>query len=98
LSKVYKYQSALRIELTTGVDITGATVKRIKYKKPGGTEGYWDASVSDAITGVIYYDIQLDTEIDEAGEWTFWAYITFSDERSAPGEAMKHTFFTEGER
>jgi len=97
LSKVYKYQSALRIELTAGVDITGATIKRIKYKKPSGVEGYWDASVSDASTGVIYYDVALQTEIDESGEWIFWAYITFADGRSAPGEVVKHNFFVEGE-
>jgi len=97
LSKVYRYQDALRIELTTEVDITGATVKRIKYKKPGGTEGYWDASVSNALTGVIYHDVLLPAEMDESGEWTFWAYITFADGRSAPGEVVKHNFFVEGE-
>jgi len=96
LSKVYKYQNALRIELTTGVDITGATVKKIKYKKPSETEGYWNAQVSSATNGVIYYDV-ISTEIDESGTWTFWAYITFEDGRSAPGEVVKHKFFVEGE-
>ena len=96
MSKIYKNQNALRIELTTGVDLTSAQITRIKYKKPSGAEGYWNAVVSDAANGVMYYDVVLTTEIDEAGEWVFWAYVTFSDGKSAPGEIIKHSFFEEG--
>jgi len=96
MSKVYNGQTQLRIQLTTGVDIAGATVKRIKYKKPSDATGYWDATVSDESTGVIYYDV-TSGDIDETGYWKLWAYVTFSDGRSAPGEAITEYFYTEGD-
>lgn len=95
MSRLYNGQTSLRIQLTTGVDITGATVTRIKYEKPSDTTGYWDATVSDNTTGVIYYDVTAG-DIDETGNWKFWAYITFSDGRSAPGESIIEYFYTEG--
>ena len=97
MSKTYKLQTALKIRLTCGQDITGATVKRVKYRKPDGTGGYWDATVEDAESGIIYYDLQSDDDdLDQEGLWTFWAYITFSDGRSAPGEPIQKFFYSEG--
>ena len=97
MGKIYLNQDSLRIELTTDVDITGATVTQIKYKKPvSGETGEWDATVEDTGAGSIYFDL-TGTELDEVGTWTFWAYVTFADTRSAPGEPVKVTVYTEGE-
>lgn len=96
MGKIYLNQSSLRIHLTTGVDITGATVTQIKFKKPSGSTGEWTASVDDVGAGSIYYDL-TGTELNEAGTWTLWAYVTFADTRSAPGEPVKVTVFIEGE-
>ena len=92
MSKVYKNQTSLRVRLTLGVDITDAIVKQIKYQKPSGIVGYWNATVEDATEGIIYYDITTN-DINEAGQWKFWAYITFSDGRSAPGEYATETIY-----
>ena len=83
---IYVGQSELRIQLTLSVDVTGATKTWIKYKKPTppGTVGHWPATILTAATGVIYYDV-ISTEIDTAGVWTLWPFVTFSDNRSAPG-------------
>jgi hypothetical protein len=96
MGKIYLNQDSLRIQLTTGVDITGATTTKIKYKKPSEATGDWDATVEDVGAGSIYYDL-TGTELDEVGTWTFWAYVTFADTRSAPGEPVKVTVYTEGE-
>jgi hypothetical protein len=97
MGKIYLNQDSLRIELTTDVDITGATLLEIRYKKPvSGDTGEWTAIVGDPGAGMIYYDL-TGTELDEVGTWTFWAYVTFSDNRSAPGEPVKVTVYTEGE-
>ena len=93
MGKIYKSQDSLRIKLTTSVDITGATVKKIYYKKPSGTIGSWDATVDVISTGVIYYDV-VSGDIDESGQWKFWAYVTFSDGRSAPGQYVAETIYT----
>lgn len=94
MGKIYAGQD-VKVRLTVGQDITGASVKKIKYRKPGGTEGSWNATVEDAENGIIYYDVQ-DEDIDESGVWTFWAYITFADGRSAPGESITRNFYREG--
>ena len=96
MGKIYLNQSSLRIQLTTDVDITGATVTDIKYAKPSGIAGSWTATIDDPGAGSIYYDL-TGIELDEVGTWTFWAYVTFADTRSAPGEPVKVTVYTEGE-
>lgn len=96
MGKIYLNQSSLRIQLTTLVDITGATETLIKYKKPSGTTGEWTATVEAVGDGIIYYDLTGD-ELDEIGTWTFWAYVTFADTREAPGEPVKIIVYSEGE-
>jgi len=96
MGKTYEDQTALRIRLTVGQDITGASAKKIKYRKPDNTEGNWDATVEDATNGIIYYDLKTDDKIDE-GLYTFWAYVTFSDGRSAPGEPISKFMYPEGQ-
>jgi hypothetical protein len=96
MGKVYLNQDSLRIILVTEVDITGATVRQIKYKKPSGTTGNWTATELDPTAGSIYYDL-TGTELDESGTWKLWAYVTFLDGRSAPGEPVSLIVHTEGE-
>ena len=95
MSKIFKNQSSLEIELTTGVNIAGA-IPKIKYIKPSGTAGEFAATIVTAATGVIKYDI-ISTELDEAGAWKVWAYVTFSDLRTAPGESVTMNVYNEGE-
>jgi len=96
MGKIYLNQSSLRIQLTTNVDITGATVTQIKYKKPSDATGSWTAQVEAVGDGIIYYDL-TGTELDETGTWVLWAYVTFADARSAPGEPVNVIVHTEGE-
>jgi hypothetical protein len=102
---VYKDQSALMIRLNTKVDLTDATIMKIKYKKPGGTTGEWNASkdttYEERIDGSdvyvrIYYNIPDDTVIDESGIWTFWSHVTFAGGRAAPGNPFQKHFQIEG--
>jgi len=98
MGKLYAGQTKLRIRLTVGQDITGATVL-VKYRKPDGTEGsFADAHIEDNANGIIYCDVNADgSEIPTAnfGEWMFWAHITFADGRFAPGEAIWEHFYEE---
>lgn len=96
MGKIYKNQNQLRFTATAGVDITGATVTEIKYQKADGTTGTWTATIEDALTGVIYYDVTGTDELDVLGDWQFWAWVTFSDGRSAPGEPFTKKIYAEG--
>ncbi|MCK5606584.1 hypothetical protein KAR91_32080 [Candidatus Pacearchaeota archaeon] len=98
MGKVYVGQEELKIEATLNEDITGATPVLIKYRKPSGTTGSWAATITDATTGVIEYEVNADgSDIDEAGEWTFWGFATMSSGRDIPGEAYERVIYTEGQ-
>lgn len=96
MNYIYVGQSSLRIQLTTGVDITSAESLKIKYKKPNGTEGYWNATSSDDSNGIIYSDLSVPSDLDVSGNWALWAHVTFSDSRTAPGQIFKLKVFAEG--
>lgn len=93
MSRIYTYQTYLRIILTVQVDINSAISTRIYYKKPGGTIDFVEATVQNPNTGVIYYDLEPDSAgnddfLDEVGNWKFWAWVEFSDGRTARGETV----------
>jgi hypothetical protein len=51
--------------------------------------------VGDAAKGVIFHEC-IEGELDMAGWWVFWAFITFADGRTAAGEAAKVFVWLEG--
>lgn len=96
MGRVYIGQTALRIYLACGVNISSTLAERIYYRKPSGIEEYWEATVSDDLNGIMYYDIQ-ESELDEAGEWRFWSYIKFNDGTWATGESVTMMIYEAGE-
>jgi alpha/beta superfamily hydrolase len=95
MGKIFSGQSALRITLKTFIDLEGITTAVIKYRRPGGSAGEFAAGVGDAAKGVIFHEC-LEGEIDVSGWWSFWAFITFADGRTAAGEATKVFVWNEG--
>jgi hypothetical protein len=97
MGKVYKNQSGLRHELETGQVLTGVLDTKIKYIKPDGTEGLWQAQVNG---NNVYYDFTEKpgggSELDQVGNWKTWAYVTFQDGRKAPGEVFILKVYEEG--
>jgi hypothetical protein len=95
MGKVFKGQSALRIRVKTFTDLEGIDSASIKYRKPDGAWGEFSAGVSDTVKGVIFHEC-IEGELDIAGWWVFWAFITFADGRTAAGEAAKVFIWNEG--
>jgi hypothetical protein len=57
------------------VDISAATTKTIKFKKPGGTVVDQDgAFVTDGTDGKLKY-VAVDGDLDEDGLWSIQGYI-----------------------
>jgi hypothetical protein len=92
---IYENQNAVKIRLTGLGNLSDAVTTLIKYKKPDGAEGSWTASVEDASSGIIFYNL-LSTEEFTTGDWTVWASVTFSDGRVGIGDASKITVKAEG--
>jgi len=95
MGKIFSGQSALRITIKTFCDLEGVLSAVIKYKKPGGVIGEFAAFVVDMARGVISHEC-IEGELDVAGWWVFWAFITFEDGRTAAGEAAKVFIWHEG--
>jgi hypothetical protein len=95
MSRIFKGQSALRIVVKTFTDLEGITSALIKYRKPDGSTGEFSAGVGDTVKGVIFHEC-IEGEIDMAGWWALWAFITFADGRTAAGEAVKVFIWHEG--
>jgi len=85
--KIYVGQTKVYFEATVSQDVTGGTCL-IKYIKPSGATRSWSANIITAATGVIRYTVAAGatTILDEAGKWTLWGYVTFTDGRVADGE------------
>jgi len=95
MGKVFKGQSALRILVKTFCDLEGIEKAVIKYRKPDGCTGEFSAGVKDTDKGIIFHEC-TEGEIDVSGWWTFWAFVTFGDGRTAPGEVAKVYIWNEG--
>jgi hypothetical protein len=93
MGRIYTFQTYVRILLTAGLDITGALTTLIYYKKPSGTIDSVTATVSNPVTGTIFYDVETDSSgnadfLDETGTWKFWTWVEFADGRTARGETV----------
>jgi len=95
MKRIFKGQSALRIVLKTFIDLEGIENAVIRYCKPNRKTGELNAGISDAAKGLIFHEC-LEGELDVSGWWVFWAFVTFSDGRTAAGEAAKVYVWDEG--
>ncbi|RLI53955.1 MAG: hypothetical protein DRP09_14435 [Candidatus Thorarchaeota archaeon] len=60
------------VVLDVGCDVSGTSVQKIKYKKPSGESGAWDATV----LGDNPTKIKADNVVfDRAGQWEIQAYV-----------------------
>jgi hypothetical protein len=95
MGKIYKEQSALRISLKTFTDLEGIEKAVILFRKPNKKTGVFAAAVTDPKEGIISHEC-IEGEIDMTGWWMFWAFITFTDGRTAIGEAAKVFVWKQG--
>ena len=95
MGRIFLRQSALRITIKTFCDLEGIISAVIKFRKPGGIIGEFAAAVVDTAKGVISHEC-IEGEIDVPGWWVLWAFVTFSDGRTAAGQAAKVYVWKEG--
>ena len=95
MAKIFKEQTALRITLKTFTDLEDIKSAVIKYQKPNGSIGEFSAAVGDTSKSVIFHEC-IEGELDLSGWWSFWAFVTFADGRTAAGEAAKVFIWEQG--
>ena len=94
MGKIYVGQD-FKIQLTTGQDITDAQSVKIKYKNPNGVLSEWTATIENALTGVINYDV-LAVDNTIRGTWFVWAKITSANGSVLIGESSNFVIYKEG--
>jgi hypothetical protein len=95
MGRIFKGQTALRIALKTFTDLEDVLTAVIKFRKPNGIMGEFTAAVGDTAKGIIFHEC-IEGDFDISGWWSFWAYITFADGRTAAGETAKVYIWNEG--
>ena len=72
------------------LDFSDTATKRIYYKKPDGTTGYWTATLSG--THILYYNATSADgifDIDQAGVWKLKAYIVYNSGAIYQGDVVE---------
>lgn len=64
----------VRIVLNTAMDISGYGTMKIRYRKPSGFTGSWDAILYPGTTESMFYEAG-ETDLDIPGIWAAQAYI-----------------------
>ena len=93
---IYTNQSAVKIRLTGLGSLSDIVAQKIKYIEPDGVEGEWDATVEDASSGIIYYNL-LPSQFLKEGTYRFWAKLTDTDGRTSIGDVATTRVYKEGE-
>ena len=89
MKHIFKCRSKLRILIDTKCDLSGYENVTLWARKPVGNEVQSPAVVKDLESGLVFYDVQSESDIDQAGWWTFWPEVVFDDDRTAAGRACR---------
>ena len=97
MKRIYKGKSKLRILIDTKCDLSGYEDVSIVFMKPDESQFTVSAVVKDVETGIIFYDVQSEEELDQSGWWTLWPEVRFDDDRTACGRAVRFFVYEAGE-
>ena len=96
MKKIKKGKSKLRILIDTKCDLSGYEDVSIVFMKPDESQFTVSAVVKDVETGIIFYDVQSENELDQSGWWTLWPEVRFDDDRTACGRAVRFFVYEAG--
>ena len=97
MKRIYKGKSKLRILIDTKCDLSGYEDVSIVFIKPDESQFTVSAVVKDVETGIIFYDVQSEEELNQSGWWTLWPEVRFDDDRTACGRAVRFFVYEAGE-
>ncbi|MCR5766335.1 MAG: hypothetical protein K6G09_10225 [Treponema sp.] len=96
MKRIYKNKTKLRILIDTKCNLSGAVSVTICGIKPDGTLKSFVAGIKDEERGVIFYDVHSAEDFDLSGWWTFWPEVTFDDDTTACGRAVRVFVYESG--
>ena len=96
MKRIYKGKSKLRILIDTKCDLSGYEDVGIVFMKPDESQFTVSAVVKDVETGIIFYDVKSEEELNQSGWWTLWPEVRFDDDRTACGRAVRFFVYEAG--
>ena len=96
MKRIYKGKTKLRIQIDTKCDLSGYEEVIVKAVSPADEVKIFSAVVKDVENGLIFFDIQEETDFDLSGWWTLWPEVRFDDDRTACGRATKFFVYESG--
>ena len=96
MKRIYKGKTKLRIQIDTKCDLSGFEEVTVIAKKPDDTLKTFTAVVEDVEAGLIFFDIQEETDFDLSGWWTLWPEVHFDVDRTASGRAVRFFVYESG--
>lgn len=82
---LYQNQTKAIIKMDVEEDITGSVAK-IQWRKPSGAIGFFPGSITNQVLGLFQYQILSANDLDEFGDYTFWADIIYADGKQIFGD------------
>ena len=89
MKRIYKGKTKLRVQIDTKCDLSGYEEVNVIAKKPNDTLRNCPAVGKDIEAGLIFFDIQEETDFDVSGWWTLWPEVRFDDDRTARGMSVR---------
>ena len=96
MKRIYKGKTKLRIQIDTKCDLSGYEEVNVIARKPDDTLKTFPAVVKDVENGLIFFDIQEETDFNVSGWWTLWPEVIFDDDRTACGRAVRFFVYEPG--
>ena len=96
MKRIYKGKTKLRIQIDTKCDLSGyedVTVHAVNSLDEVKT---FSAVVKDVENGLIFFDIQEETDFNVSGFWSMWPEVRFDDDRTACGRAVRFFVYEPG--
>lgn len=96
MKRIYKGKTKQRIQIDTKCDLSGYEEVNVIAKKPDDTLKTFPAVIKNIENGLIFFDIQDETDFDVSGWWTLWPEVRFDDDRTACGRAVRFFIYEAG--
>lgn len=98
MPNIHVGQTAVRLEFQTGISLESAVDVEIQFYKPNTVLGRFPAQILDVQSGLVFYDVQSQGDLDDTGQWRFWVHITFDDGTELDSNAIYINVYEPGKR
>ena len=96
MKRIYKGKTKLRIQIDTKCDLSGYEEVTVRAVNPLDEVKTFSAVVKDVENGLIFFDVQEETDFNVSGFWIMWPEVRFDDDRTACGLPVRFFVYEPG--